>query len=135
MAWITERLPAHGAIFLIHGEDEERADLRAALQKQGLAGDQVILPMLDDQFELRPSGLGARIPPAERRIDPEQMVLDWHNSYAHFIIALSQRLEASTPEQRLELMTALNRELGVSPLPELKSPAHVNTVHIEPGGE
>src|SRR5690606_32209094 len=44
MAWIKERLPAHGAIFLTHGEDEERAALRAALVATGLSGDQVILP-------------------------------------------------------------------------------------------
>ena len=31
MAWIKGRLPAHGAIFLTHGEDEERNALRQAL--------------------------------------------------------------------------------------------------------
>ena len=59
MAWIKERLPAHGAIFLTHGEDEERAALRTALQDTGIAGDQVILPLLDDAFELRAGGVGA----------------------------------------------------------------------------
>src|SRR6185312_6701340 len=52
MAWIKARLPAHGALFLTHGEDEERTALRAALVGEGdLAGDQVLMPMLDDAVE------------------------------------------------------------------------------------
>ena len=30
MDWIAQRLPAHGALFLTHGEDEERHALREA---------------------------------------------------------------------------------------------------------
>ena len=56
MAWITARLPAHGAIFLTHGEDEERTALRQALLASGIAGDQVILPLLDDAVELHAGG-------------------------------------------------------------------------------
>ena len=52
MHWITGRLPAHGAIFLTHGEDEERTALRKALLDTGIAGDQVILPLLDGLDEV-----------------------------------------------------------------------------------
>ncbi|HTN62514.1 MAG TPA: MBL fold metallo-hydrolase, partial [Devosia sp.] len=73
MAWIKERLPAHGAIFLTHGEDEERTALRAALVTTGLSGDQVVLPMLDDFFELRANGIASVSHPATPRIDPAQI--------------------------------------------------------------
>ena len=58
MAWIKGRLPAHGALFLTHGDDDERRALRdAVLADYGLGGDQVIMPMLDDAFELRAEGV------------------------------------------------------------------------------
>src|SRR5690349_8480756 len=68
MHWITGRLPAHGAIFLTHGEDEERNALRQALLDIGIAGDQVILPLLDDSVDLRAGGIEAVKRPTERRI-------------------------------------------------------------------
>ena len=112
MAWNRERLPAHGAIFLVHGEDEGRAALRAGLLKEGLASDQIISPMLDDAFELHPSGIGAVDRPTERRIDPVQFTRDWHNEYSDFIVKLSQQLnEAQTDRDRLRLMKTLQSAL------------------------
>ena len=118
-AWIKERLPAHGAIFLTHGEDEERATLRDEIMRDGgLSGDQVIIPMLDDAFELRPSGVVGVEKPAQPRIDPIQITTDWHNAYASFIIDLSHQLQnASNDRERLALMAELQSKLrgsGVS---------------------
>jgi metallo-beta-lactamase family protein len=121
-AWIKERLPAHGAIFLVHGEDEERAALRTEIIADlGLGGDQVILPMLDDAFELRPSGIAGVSKPAQPRIDPIQITSDWHNAYASFIIDLSHQLQNATNDrERLALMAELQAKLrgtGVSAAP------------------
>ncbi|MCR6656489.1 MAG: MBL fold metallo-hydrolase [Opitutus sp.] len=118
-AWIKERLPAHGAVFLVHGEDEERATLREEIMRDsGLSGDQVIIPMLDDAFELRPSGVAGVSKPAQPRIDPIQITSDWHNAYASFIIDLSHQLQNATNDrERLELMAILQSKLrgtGVS---------------------
>ena len=120
MDWIRERLPAHGAIFLTHGEDEERAALRSALMQTGLAGDQVILPLLDDYFELTAAGVAAKARPATPRIDPVQVHSDWHNAFSDFTIRLSQRLQAGSPEEKLAVMRALQKELdalGAAPTP------------------
>jgi metallo-beta-lactamase family protein len=135
MAWIRERLPAHGAIFLTHGEDEERAALRAALVDAGLGGDQVILPMLDDAFELRAAGVAAVTHPVVPRIDPAQMAIDWHNAYAQFIIALGDQLRAAPSDaDRMALMTSLNQRLGIMPL-KAAPRAPEALVHGEPSGE
>ncbi len=135
MAWITGRLPAHGAIFLTHGDDEERAALRSALMRTGLAGDQVIAPLLDDRFELRAEGVAGRAEPAERRIDPEQMSSDWHNAYASFIIDLSQMLQtAPTDHRRLEIMHALKAGLAAQSAARVP-PAGTGELHSEPAGE
>lgn len=116
MNWIKHRLPAHGALFLTHGDDEERAALRAAvIADHGLGGDQVVLPELDDAFELRAEGVASVERPPQRRIDPAQMTSDWHNAYASFIIDLSQRLqEAEDDATRLRLMAALKSELAAA---------------------
>ena len=120
MEWIRERLPAHGAIFLTHGEDEERAALRSALMQTGVSGDQVILPLLDDYFELTAAGVAAKARPATSRIDPVQVHSDWHNAFSDFTIRLSQRLQAGSPEEKLAVMRALQKELdalGAAPTP------------------
>ncbi|HUH78239.1 MAG TPA: MBL fold metallo-hydrolase, partial [Devosia sp.] len=122
MAWIKARLPAHGAIFLTHGEDEERAALRAALMATGLAGDQIILPLLDDYFELSAAGVVGKAQPAARRIDPVQVHADWHNMFSDFTIRLSQRLQAGNDAEKLALMQALQRELSALGAPP--SPGH-----------
>ncbi len=120
MEWIKERLPAHGAIFLTHGEDEERTALRAALMATGLGGDQIVLPQLDDYFELTAAGIAAAKAPAARRVDLRQLPADWHNAFSDFTIRLSQRLHDLPDSEKLALMTSLQRklsELGAAPSP------------------
>ncbi|RYE08350.1 MAG: MBL fold metallo-hydrolase [Hyphomicrobiales bacterium] len=141
MHWISKRLPAHGAIFLTHGEDEERTALRQALLNTGIAGDQVILPLLDDAVELRAGGVQAVVPPATRRLDLNQINADWHNAYSSFIIDLSNRLQsAANDEDRLALMAGLKQKLGVPPVIPVPTPitpvaASGTVIHGEPGGE
>ncbi len=141
MRWIAGRLPAHGAIFLTHGEDEERAALRAALQQTGIAGDQVILPLLDDAVELRFNERAVMQAPAARRLDLNQISADWHNAYSSFIIDLSNRLQAATTdEERLALMAGLKQKLGVvahapTPTPITPVAATGTILHGEPSGE
>lgn len=120
MAWIKARLPAHGAIFLTHGEDEERSALRAALITTGLGGDQVILPLLDDYFELTAAGIGVKAQSANPRIDPLQVHSDWHNAFSDFTIRLSQRLQSGSDAEKLLVMRALQKQLdilGAAPTP------------------
>ena len=120
MDWIKARLPAHGAIFLTHGEDEERQALRAAILGTGIAGDQVILPQLDDYFELTAAGIAAAKATTAPRIDPAQVHSDWHNAFSDFTIRLSQRLQSGSDAEKLALMRALQAELtalGAPPSP------------------
>lgn len=142
VAWVTKRLPAHGAIFLTHGEDEERKALRAALMHDdGLAGDQVLMPLLDDAFELRAEGIAGVARPAERRVDLTQVTADWHNAYASFIIDLSHQLQsAPTDAQRIAVMEALKATLSntgpvTPPLPMKTQAGNAPVLHGEPSGE
>jgi len=126
MDWVSERLPAHGALFLTHGEDEERHALRDALMVAGkLGGDQVILPQLDDYFELTVAGIKAARAPEKRRVDLRQMPQDWHNLFSDFTIRLSQRLHDLPDAEKLALMMELQGKL--SELGADKSPKPVPT--------
>ncbi len=117
MAWIGKRLPAHGAIFLTHGEDEERHALRDALLKTGIGSDQVILPLLDDQVDLQAGGGRTMLQPEARRMDLNQLNADWHNAYSSFVLDLSNRLHAAGSDaERLKLMAGLKDKLGVPPV-------------------
>jgi metallo-beta-lactamase family protein len=137
MAWIKGRLPAHGALFLTHGEDEEREALRSAIiSRHGLGGDQVILPLLDDLFELRAEGVASVARPSERRIDMTQVASDWHNAYAQLVISLGNRLQgAPTDAERLEIIRALKTTLGGDALDIPPMITQPGVVHMEPGGE
>ncbi|WP_423065490.1 MBL fold metallo-hydrolase [Devosia sp. CN2-171] len=142
VAWVTKRLPAHGAIFLTHGEDEERAALKAALMHDdGLASDQVITPLLDDAFELRAEGIAGVERPAERRVDLTQVTSDWHNAYASFIIDLSHQLQSAPNDKaRIAVMDALKATLSgtgpvTPPLPMKTQAGEVKVLHGEPSGE
>jgi metallo-beta-lactamase family protein len=119
VAWIKARLPAHGALFLTHGEDDERHALRKSLVDQGaLGGDQVILPQLDDAVELRAEGVTAVAHVALPRVDAAQLSRDWHMAYAQLLVDLSERLHTvATDRERLELMAALQAHLDEIPKP------------------
>src|SRR5690606_14501919 len=121
MDWIRARLPAHGALFLTHGEDEEREALRQALVASGrLGGDQVVMPQLDDYFELTIAGIQAARTPAARRVDLRQLPSDWHNAFSDFTIRLSRRLHELPDTDKLALMVQLQHrlsELGAEPTP------------------
>lgn len=143
VAWVTKRLPAHGAIFLTHGEDEERAALKAALMHDdGLASDQVLMPLLDDAFELRAEGIAGVERPAERRVDMTQITADWHNAYASFIIDLSHQLQdAPNDAWRIAVMDSLKATLAgtgpvTPPLPmKTQAGSAPSVLHGEPSGE
>jgi metallo-beta-lactamase family protein len=133
MAWIKQRLPAHGAIFLTHGEDEERRALREALMATGLASDQIIAPLLDDYFELTAAGIASKAAAAARRIDPVQVHSDWHNAFSDFTIRLSQRLQSGSDAEKLAIMQALQAELsalGAAPSP-LHKPTPITPVESQ----
>lgn len=113
VAWIAARQPVTGSVFLVHGDEEPRHALRDAVRALGLSSDQVILPELDDKVSLLSGGTGEVIRAATPRITPEQMSHDWHNSYAEFVISLSDRLRnAQSDEERERIMALLKTSLA-----------------------
>lgn len=91
--WILERGPATGGLFLNHGDDEARAELRRLLVERGLDGDQIFMPQFDERFELVAGDAAKSTGRPEPRIDHDSLLRDWHNDYAAFVLELGNRLQ------------------------------------------
>jgi metallo-beta-lactamase family protein len=110
VAWIRERLPVRGGIFLTHGEDRAREALRAQLLAGGIDAP-VHLPLLDEAFALEPAAPPRRRRVAQRVAD-EQITEDWHNDYARLLLGLGRALEQLRDDAaRRELLRRMRRLL------------------------
>ncbi|MEM9826082.1 MAG: MBL fold metallo-hydrolase [Planctomycetota bacterium] len=96
--WITQRGPIRGGLFLNHGEDDARAELKKLLVAEGLDGSKIYLPKFDQAFNLKGHDVAAQ-DVRQPRIDATQIVHDWHNEYAKFVLQLGETMRA-TPEAR-----------------------------------
>ncbi len=110
--WIQKRCPITGGLFLNHGEDDSRQELRDLLVQRGLDGDRIYMPQFDESFELsagtKPLSKGAPKP----RLDVAHAAHDWHNDYAEFMLGLTTTLEKSSEDQRYQLLKRLKETLG-----------------------
>lgn len=112
LAWIEERAPIGGALFLNHGEQDAREELRRLLGERGMDTGKIVLPQFDETFTLNATDVASAGRPA-RRIDDAALERDWHNDYAAFILQLANRLEAtSTAAERRAIINKLNKTMG-----------------------
>ncbi len=56
IAWIEERAPITGALFLNHGEQEARDELRRLLGERGMDVKKILLPQFDETLSLSAAG-------------------------------------------------------------------------------
>lgn len=110
--WIKARLPLAHDLFLVHGEPDAVEALAARLS--GIVDPAHILrPVLDEAFELTPSGARRIGAVAPRRLPPEKVArLDWHNDVSRLILDINDVLGAETDEKaRAVLIRRLRRAL------------------------
>ena len=98
LAWIRERLPVAGGIFLTHGEDHARETLRDLLIAEGVPGGPH--PPAAARRCLRAEGRrGSRsAAPRRRDVTGDQIERDWADDYVAFTQALAGRLDAMADE-------------------------------------
>ncbi len=116
--WITERAPIAGGLFLNHGDDDARSELKKLLAKKGIEEDMIHMPQFDETFELtagdpKSKGRGVKsLGAGPERIPKDELLTDWNNDYAAFIVALSGRLnEAKSDQERRKLLAKLTADL------------------------
>ena len=116
--WIMERSPVVGGVFLNHGDDEARTELRRLLGTKGLDIDSIHLPQFDESFEITagtPQAKGRAQSKGRRpgRVPETELLTDWYNDYAAFIVDLTNRLEREEDhDKRRALIRQLHEELG-----------------------
>jgi len=115
--WILERGPVVGGLFLNHGDDDARTELKRLLAERGMDADAIWLPHFDESFDLTagtPQSKGrAKDEPGSlrARFDEQELSRDWYTDYAAFSIALSNALEGA--ESDAERRGILGRLRGV----------------------
>jgi len=110
--WIGKRLPIHQNLFLVHGEERALFGLQARLNDiVGL--DKIVLPAIDETFELTAQGAHRVQSPVPPRIDRLKMArLDWHNDVSRLILDINDALAAAPDEKtRAVLIRRLRRAL------------------------
>lgn len=104
-AWVKQRLPVKGRIFLTHGEDLALDGMRQALVELGCAPERIAVPRLDDVYPLDVPEIQAE--PVPHRLLPEMLNRpDWHNDNAAFTLALQERLRALPDDEARRILIA-----------------------------
>jgi metallo-beta-lactamase family protein len=109
--WVKERTPIAGRLFLNHGDDNAREEMARLLAERGLDPKIIILPQMDEEFELVAGDAQSkgRLP---ERIPRTELLSDWNNDYAAFSVALTQRLQsAANDDERRTIIAALRKML------------------------
>lgn len=97
--WIKARLPLTHQLFLVHGESNALTGMVARLQGV-VAEDDILIPCLDEAFELTPNGavrLASAVPP---RLAAERVArLDWHNDVSRLLLDINDALRNAADEK------------------------------------
>lgn len=99
LAWLAARLPVGSALVLTHGEPTALAALADRVRGRFGGGAPVLMPELGALLTLdraSPPRLESGTP---RLPAPELGRADWHNDYAAFLLALSERLRRAPDEE------------------------------------
>jgi metallo-beta-lactamase family protein len=97
--WVKGRLPIAREVFLVHGETPAIAGLKQRLSTF-LPEVRILVPRLDDDFELTPSGAQAVQPEQPRRMAPERVGrLDWHNDLSRLLLDINEAVGREADER------------------------------------
>lgn len=114
--WVEARLPIQRGLFLVHGETSALEGMRENVLALGLDPERVILPDLDQRFQLdRLDGAlaledGRRLEPA--RSEEVKRGWDWHNELSAVSLDLRRQLDSLPDDKtRMNLLKDLRRML------------------------
>ncbi len=98
--WVRHRLPVEGRVFLVHGEEEAIAGLRARIEAFYPA-DRILAPSLDGAYRLEIGGaVDVGDPTRPPRIDPNRSGHpDWHNDWQSLLLDLEAQLAGAADDR------------------------------------
>jgi metallo-beta-lactamase family protein len=98
-AWAQARLPISRNVFLVHGEESALAGLAARISAF-VEPERIVIPRLDDCYELSAAGAKLLDGQAPRRMSPEVVGrLDWHNDLSKLILDIGAQI-ALAPDDK-----------------------------------
>lgn len=112
--WAKARLPIHGSVFIAHGEPEAAEGLRQRLGELGLAAERLLIPVLDDTFDVSQPAATLVAEGAPRLSARAVSTLDWHNQRAAFQMALGEALKSADSDADREKLLAALRDVLAS---------------------
>jgi metallo-beta-lactamase family protein len=112
--WIQARQPIKGGVFLTHGNKEALFAMQSELQKIGFENSSIMVPMLDEEYELTTTGKAVKISDVSKRLDPDRLDKpDWHNDLAQLTLDIRAELEqTSSNKQRANVLNKLRQALS-----------------------
>jgi metallo-beta-lactamase family protein len=112
VAWIRQRLPLSGKLFLVHGEGYAINALAERLSGVTPA-ESIVTPGLDDVFELTASGAAQVEGAGPVRLSSDKPGrLDWHNDLSRLVLDIDQSVRAAADEKgRAKLIRRLRHAL------------------------
>lgn len=104
--WVKARAPISSSVFLTHGEPESAAGLQKRLAAMPETGGRVIVPELDQTFEVPLKGAAqATAAPRPPRMQPATPAkLDWHNARAQLLADLDRTIGAAKSDRDREVL-------------------------------
>ncbi len=115
VAWVESRKPIGGNIFLVHGEERAMTAMQARIEAH-FDPTKIILPTLDEAFDLGPTKASAVETGIKVRLLPEHVAHhDWHNDLSSLILDLGEALRNEADEKgRARLIRRMRRALEAS---------------------
>jgi metallo-beta-lactamase family protein len=112
LRWIKQRGTIKGSIFLVHGEEEAFEAMAATLAK-ALPNVPVVIPDLDDVFDLADGHAVQTKSDTPARLMPEQLGrIDWNNDLSKLVLDLNEAI-GNLPDanSRAKMIRRLRRTL------------------------
>jgi metallo-beta-lactamase family protein len=99
VAWVKARLPIRQNVFLVHGEAPALQGLSGRLSTV-VPGDRVLIPAIDEAFDLTTGGARLAVGAAPPRVEPAAVGrLDWHNELSDLVLDINDAVRGAADER------------------------------------
>jgi metallo-beta-lactamase family protein len=113
VAWVAERSPILGRIFLVHGEPPAMRAFGQHLAAIGCDPAQIVMPALDQSFELHAVRAESRASQPRLPAAEAAAAEDWHNAHSRLLLDLEEKLrQAADDAARQRLLERLRSLLA-----------------------
>jgi metallo-beta-lactamase family protein len=106
ITWLKQRRAIAGGIFLVHGEEDAIAGMKARCVAAGIAPEgRIVTPRIDDVYDLTAGGARLVSREPDRRIAPADVSrLDWHNDLSKLLLDIGAAVDGAAGEKARQVV-------------------------------